>query len=128
MQKTTNKQYATALYDALVGVAENDQSVVIKNFVEIMAKSHKLKQANNIIAEYVKYAKAKEGIMDIEITTAQKADKKVIDEIKAIFGKKTESIEKIDKTILGGVKIRTEELIFDATIKTQIGKLKQLFN
>ena len=93
-----------------------------------MAKSHKLKQANNIIAEYVKYAKAKEGIMDIEITTAQKADKKVIDEIKAIFGKKTESIEKIDKTILGGVKIRTEELIFDATIKTQIGKLKQLFN
>jgi len=124
MSKLSNKQYATALYEATTEVAGKDLEQVIKNFVALLYKKHKLRQASNIIKEFVKYAKRKEGIMDIEITTARKLDPKTVEEIKKIFGKNTESIEKQDKNILGGVIIKTEDVIFDGSLKTQLNKLK----
>ena len=125
--KKTNKQYAQALYEATKDLSGRELSSVIGEFLKLLVNDHKLKSADKIIIEFVKYAKKQAGIMDIEITTAKKLDTKIVDEIKNIFGKETESIEKVDNSLLGGVKIRTDNIIFDASIKTQLIKLKQVF-
>ena len=124
MSKLSNKQYAIALYESTSGIDEKDLKQVIENFVALLHKNHKMRQSNNIIKEFIKYAKKENGIMDIEITTAHKMDEKTIEEIKNIFGKNTESVEKQNKDILGGVIIKTENVIFDGSVKTQLNKLK----
>ena len=127
MPKQSNKQLGIALYEASKDVSGADLEKVINNFVLLLVKIHKFKQANNIIAEFTRYAKKQQGIMDIEITSARKLDTEVIDNIKNIFGKQTASVEKIDPELKGGVVIKTEEVIFDASLKTQLVKLKQVF-
>jgi len=128
MPKQSNKQLAIALYEATQDLSENDLKKVVSNFVLLLVKIHKFKQANNIITEFTRYAKKQEGIMDIEITSARKLDSEVIENIKKIFGDQTVSIEKTNPDILGGVIIKTEEVIFDASLKTQLIKLKQVFS
>lgn len=125
MAKNTPKQYAIALHKITTGLSGKNLDEALKQFVILLAKEHKLKQAETIIAEFIKYSKKEEGINEIEITTAGNLDEKTIDNIKKSFGEKVEAVIKIDKTILGGIKIRTEDRILDASLKTQLLKLKE---
>ena len=84
-----------------------------------------MKQGALIIAEFEKYAKKKSGIIELEITSARKLSDTTLNHIKKIFGEQVESIEKIDGEILGGVKIKMEDKILDASLKTQLLNLKQ---
>ena len=125
MAKNTPKQYAIALHKTTAGLTGKSLEEALKQFVILLAKDHRLKQADTIIAEFIKYSKKEEGIMEIEITTAGNLDEKTINNIKKSFGEKVEATIKIDKTILGGIKIKTEDRILDASLKTQLLKLKE---
>lgn len=125
MAKNTPKQYAIALHKITAGLTGKSLDEALKQFVILLAKEHKLKQADTIIAEFIRYSKKEEGINEIEITTTGNLDEKTIENIKKSFGDKVEAVIKIDKTILGGIKIRTEDRILDASLKTQLLKLKE---
>lgn len=123
--KTTNKQYAKALYTAVKDLKGEKLYQALEKFAAILARAHKLKQSNNIISEFVKYYKAGEGIKEIKITAARDLDEKTLKKIKAIFGENVEAEVNVDPKLLGGVKIRTEDKILDASLQTQLFKLKQ---
>jgi F-type H+-transporting ATPase subunit delta len=122
--KKSNKQFAEALYKTTKGLKDKDLERVLFNFAKLLVRSHKLKQAERIIEEYIKYAKKQEGVKEIEITSAHKLDQETIDKIKQVFGDKVNEQQIIDKNILGGVSIKLEDKILDATIKTQLKQLK----
>ncbi|NLZ97011.1 MAG: ATP synthase F1 subunit delta [Candidatus Magasanikbacteria bacterium] len=122
--KKSNKQFAEALYKVTKSLKDKDLERVLFNFAKLLVRSHKLKQAERIIEEYIKYAKKQEGVKEIEITSAHKLDQETIDKIKQVFGDKVNEQQIIDKNILGGVSIKLEDKILDATIKTQLKQLK----
>jgi len=123
--KTTNKQYAHALYEVAKNLTGADLSAVIENFVKVLARDHKLRQTDSIIAEFEAYAKKQVGIVNIEITSAVKLDSSIINKIKKVFGDKVESMELVDQGLLGGVSIKTEDKILDGSIKMQLQNLKR---
>ncbi len=125
-KKTTNKQLAKALYEVTKNIKGVDLKIVLADFVTILAREHKLKKADYIITEYIKYAKAGEGIQEIEITSARKLDEKILNHIKKAFGNNTEATVKIDESLLGGVRVKTEDRILDVSLKAQLLKLKSL--
>ncbi|MFA7315136.1 MAG: F0F1 ATP synthase subunit delta, partial [Candidatus Magasanikbacteria bacterium] len=88
-------------------------------------KNKKLKQNKNIIVEFEKIIKKKQGIVEIEITSARKLDKNTLEEIKSVFAKNVESIEKIDESLIAGVKVKLEDRILDASMRTQLINLKK---
>ena len=124
----TNKEYGQALYEATKDLPKDKLNKAVFEFVKILTKNRKLKASDKIINEFIKYAKKQEGIMDIEVVSARKLDNDTIEEIKKIFGKQTNSIERIDEELLGGVKIKTDRMILDASLRTQLSTLKQAFN
>ncbi len=124
MKKVTNKQLAKALYEATGELKGSDLKQVLANFVVLLARSHKLKKSEYIIRDFLHYAKAQEGIQEIEITSARELDNKVLAHIKKAFGAHTEATVKVDGSLLGGVRIKTEDKILDASLKTQLNKLK----
>ncbi len=124
MAKNSNKQYALALYEVIKKVKGNELNKILYAFAEKLAKDHKLKQAERIIAEFIRHAKAEEGIKEIEIITAQEVDQKIIDKIKKIFGEKVEATVKVDEGLIGGVKVKTGDKILDGSVKTQLTNLK----
>lgn len=124
MKKITTKQFAVALYEITAGLHGEKLHEALRQFVLLLVKYHKLKQGSRIIAEFEKYAKKQAGIMEIEITSARKLSETTLNHIKKIFGEHTESVEKVDATLLGGMKVKTEDKILDASLKTQLLNLK----
>ncbi|KKQ40594.1 MAG: ATP synthase subunit delta [Candidatus Magasanikbacteria bacterium GW2011_GWA2_37_8] len=124
-KKISNKQFAEALFAVTDGLKGEKLNEALHQFVLLLVKYHKLKQGALIIAEFEKYAKKKSGIIELEITSARKLSDTTLNHIKKIFGEQVESIEKIDGEILGGVKIKMEDKILDASLKTQLLNLKQ---
>lgn len=125
MKRNSPRQYAVALYEATTEAKRDDIGQIVANFAAILAKGRQLKLADKIIEEFINYAKEKDGFVRISITTAIKLDEKIIDSIKKVFGKKVETTENIDESIIGGLIVRTKDVIMDASIKTQLNKLKQ---
>jgi len=125
MAKNTPKTYALALLESTKGLSDKKLTEVLKNFVQIVAGDHKLKQMPKIISEFTRLAKKEQGIQEIKIKSARKLDEKTVEKIKNIFGKNTEATTEIEKEILGGIKIKTGDKILDVSLKTQLNKLKQ---
>ena len=124
MKKSSNKQYAQALYEITKGKTGADLKHMLNAFVELLVRDRRLKQAGNIIAEFVKYAKKQEGIVELGITSARKLDDKTVDHIKNIFGKKVEATQDVDENLIGGVKVKMEDRILDGSLRTQLLNLK----
>lgn len=124
-KKISNKQFAEALFETTKGLKGEKLNEALRQFVLLLVKYHKLKQGSRIIAEFEKYAKKQAGVVEIEITSARKLSEITLDHIKKVFGEQVESIEKVDETLLGGVTVKMEDKILDASLKTQLLNLKQ---
>ena len=124
MKKNSNRQYAQALYEVTKDLSGADLSMALKNFVELLIRDRRFKKADNIIFEFEKYVKKQAGEVEVEIISAKKLDKNIIEKIKVVFGEKVKAIENIDSNILGGIKLKTEDKILDASLKTQLNNLK----
>ena len=124
-KKFSNKQYAEALYEITTTFSGSQLTDALKKFVTILAGNQKLKQASNIIAEFEKYAKKQAGIVEIEVKSARKLDETTLESIKKQFGNQVEATETIDKSLLGGVTVQTEDKILDGSLKTQLRKLNE---
>ncbi|MFH1947557.1 MAG: ATP synthase F1 subunit delta [Candidatus Magasanikbacteria bacterium] len=122
--KLTNKQIALALFEATEKLSGAELDGALQRFVDLLARKQKLKQVGNIIVEFEKIAKKKEGIVEIGIKSARKLDSTTLENIKNAFGKKVEAIETVDADLLGGVTIKTEDKILDGSLKTQLSVLK----
>ncbi len=125
MKKKSNFQFAKALYEITKDLPKSHLPETIKQFVFILQKNNKLKKIDYIIEDFVNYSKKQEGIKIVEIETARKLEPSVINKIKKIFGDKSEISETINKNLLGGVKIKVDDMVYDASLKTQLAKLKQ---
>jgi F-type H+-transporting ATPase subunit delta len=122
--KISNRQLARNLYTALQEVKEKDHSQVLKNFVQIIYKMRKMSQVDRIIDEYIKYEKEVSGEVALEVTTAHELTSEMKKMLEKDFGKDITVTEHIDESILGGIIIKTNNTIYDASIKASINQLK----
>lgn len=122
--KISNRQLAKDLYQALHEVKEKERSQVLTNFVELLHRLRKLSQADRIIVEYVQYEKEQNGEITLEVTTAHDLDNTIKKELQKKFGEKVDIVEKIDKEILGGIIIKSNNTIYDASVRATLHQLK----
>lgn len=125
MAKKSNSQYAKALYEVTEDLKEDQLDEVLQAFVKILVKDHRLKQANNIIVEFEKYAKEQAGIKEIKITSARELDGSLVEKIKVAFGDKVEEVTSVDESLIGGLKVRVGDKILDGSVKTQLVRLRR---
>lgn len=124
-RKTSNRQLAQALYQVTVDAKGERLHKAIAEFAKLLVRAHKMTRADNIIKEFERYSKKQAGIVEIEVQSARKLDEKILNQVKKIFGNKVEASESVDESLLGGVKVRTEDEILDGSLKTQLNQLKQ---
>jgi len=127
MPKLNPQQYAQALYEAVVETSPKDHDVVMDRFVQILAQNGDLNKHSEIEAEYRKLEHAAKGIKEAEVTVAHEAElnQKIIDELNKIAGSKLEIKQKVDEGIVGGIIMKVDDTLLDASVKTQLNKLNQ---
>jgi F-type H+-transporting ATPase subunit delta len=124
--KYSIKQYVQGLYEALQDTKNKDHDLVIDNFVEVLKVNGDLAYYEKIVSAYEAYDKEIKGIKQVEFTTAKDGvvSEKLISELNALVGKNLELKKKIDESLIGGVTIKVDDTLIDASVKSQLDKLK----
>lgn len=125
MAKMLLKQYAEILYEVTKDRKDKELDAAIVSFFSFLKKRQMLKKIHLIIEEFKSYAKEKEGIDTIYITSAHPLSERTVDEIAKAFSSSYEVQSHVDESLLGGVKIRKKNILHDASIKTQLAHLKE---
>jgi F-type H+-transporting ATPase subunit delta len=125
MAKFTSKQYAQALYEAVHETNAKDHDVVLDNFVKILAQAGDLNKYPEIEKEYHLLEMKEKGISSAEVTIAKdmEINSALINQLNEIIGGKIDIKKKVDEGIVGGVVVRVDDTLIDASIKTQLENL-----
>lgn len=127
--KYSAKQYAKALMDSLEGVKPGDEEKVLDNFVKILAENNDTRQFEGIAEEFHKLELSKKGIQQVEIRSAhalsKENEKEVLKELNKLVKGDLEVKKRVDEDLIGGVVIRMEDQIIDASVKHQLEQLKE---
>ncbi|MBI5530113.1 MAG: ATP synthase F1 subunit delta [Candidatus Doudnabacteria bacterium] len=123
--KFSSQQYAQALYDAVHETSSKDHDVVLDNFVKILAQAGDLNKYPEIEKEYHLLEMKEKGISSAEVTVAKdiEINSALIGQLNEIIGNKVEVKKKVDEGIVGGVVVRVDDTLIDASIKTQLESL-----
>lgn len=121
--KLTPKDYAKALFDSLSETSPKDHDLVMDNFVKILAQNGDLGKYEEIEAEYKRAEMEAKGIKEVNITFAQEHNTKILDELNKVINGKAEFKTKIDEGMVGGVVVRVDDTLIDASLKTQLANL-----
>jgi len=96
-------------------------------FAMRLKKDRMLSKIKFIVDSYEKFAKAQSGKQDIVVTSAHTLTKSVVAELKKVFH--ADEIDLVeDKELIGGVVVRTQNTIFDSSIKGQLQSLGRSLN
>lgn len=94
------------------------------NILEYLVEKNRLSYIRSIVSEYLKIYYTKNSIVEAEATFAIEPNKEQVDKLLAKLEKRTNKKVKlktrVDKTILGGIVIRIEDEIIDASVKREL--------
>ena len=128
--KIKAQTYGEILYKLLAKNEDRKTDRLLYGFLCLLEANGDLGQIENIIKAFDEYYKKEEGLRTAVATVARQIDgelrKTLLDYVKKIrpSAKKVELIEKIDPTVLGGVKIMVADMMFDCTLQRQVINLK----
>lgn len=125
--KITPTQYAQALMDAISETAAKDHDKVLDNFVKILAENGDLGKYDEIDAQFRRLKLSSEGIKEAEVTVAKdfQVNQQIINEINKAVAGKLEIKKKVDDSIIGGVVVRVDDTLIDASVKNHLNNLNQ---
>lgn len=118
--------YAQALHAAITEVSAKDHDKVLENFVRILNQNGDLGLYDQIEAEYEKIEASARGIKEVQLTTAQNVDSAaIIEQLNKVVGSKAEIKHQIDERLIGGVVVRVDDTLIDASMKAQLQELRK---
>lgn len=103
-------------------------SGVLYNFISLLIEKKRLEILPDIYKEIHKLVLNEKNEIEAEAVFASKpgaeAKKELTRRLENITGKKVILMETIDPSVIGGVKVRMGSMLYDATVKGQVEKLK----
>lgn len=124
--KYSVEQYAQALYEAFQDTKPSSYDTVINNLLQVLKKNGDLGAYEKIIDAFEAYEKLQKGIKTVEVTTAseEKLGKSVISSLNEIVGENLDIKHKVDSKIIGGVVVRVDDTLIDASVRKQLNDLE----
>lgn len=123
----TSEQKANAVISVLEDLDESGQ-----NFIRLLADNQRLALIPEIAVQFEQLKANQESNVEIDVTTAYELDEqqqqKLTQALSAKLGRDVALSSNVDKSILGGVVIRTQDLVIDGSVRARIAKLAEVLN
>jgi len=121
--KTSNK------VKALKSIFEGKVNPLMVNFLILITENNREKYIPGIFRNLEDLYRQEEGIKSVVLTSAQPMDEAVVLQIGKILEKelnaKVEMTQKVNEELIGGYVVRFDDKQYDASIATQIKKIKE---
>ena len=127
--KVTSKQYAESLYQAVQNKKDSKVKIAVENFVKVLINNNDISKADEIIKQFVRIWNMEQGIVEAEVVSAKKLDKKIVKLLHSYIVKlsgaeKVLVKQRVDKDILGGVVIKYKDKVLDGSLRMRLGELR----
>ena len=103
---------------------------VVYEFLTLLAERNEYQMFMSVTAVYAKLQKESLKLIDVTTYSIDKIEKETISSIvqgiEKSTGRRVELSTKTDKELLGGLKLRVGNTIFDGTIANQMAKMKKI--
>ncbi len=123
----TSEQKADAVITVLTDLDESG-----KNFIGLLAENNRLALIPEIAAQFEQLKANQQSNVEIDVTTAYELDEqqqqKLTQALSAKLGRDVSITSTVDKSILGGLVIRTQDLVIDGSVRAKIAKLAEVLN
>lgn len=123
----TSDQKAQAMITVLANVDESGQ-----NFIRLLAENQRLALVPEISVQFEQLKANQESNVQIDVTTAYELDEqqqqKLTQALSAKLSRDVSITSTVDKSILGGLVIRTQDLVIDGSVRAKIAKLAEVLN
>ncbi len=127
MAQTTIKEYAVALFLAVQESKPEEHELVIENLVGVLKNNAQLELFAEIVTEFERLTNEQSNVKQVEVTFAREvsSNKKILDELNSVIGPKLEVRAKVDNELVGGMVLRVDDTLIDASIKGQLQRMKK---
>jgi F-type H+-transporting ATPase subunit delta len=113
----------------MLSVFEDSLSAAGRNFIALLAENRRLALLPEILAQFEQLKANQQKSVDIDVTTAFELDEqqqqKLTQAIGAKLGREVKMTSQVDKSILGGVVIRSADLVIDGSVRARLAKLTE---
>ncbi len=126
MTTTTVDEYAQALLLAVQESRPEDHDVIIENLVGVLNGNGDLSKMEDIVARFEVLLAAQGATTQIDATFAREAaqNKQILNELNAIAGNQIEIRSRVDDELVGGMVLRVDDTLIDASVKGQLDRIK----
>lgn len=123
---TTIEEYARALLLAVQESRPEDYELIIENLVALLSKNGDLEKLSEITAEFEHLLKNEQMPTQVQSTFAREVtrNKVILDELNALAGARLEVRSQVDDELVGGMVLRVDDTLVDASVKSQLERMK----
>ncbi len=130
MATISNNNIAQAIYNLSREQGSADPKFLSKKVINFLVHRRLLSKSNDILVELEKIINKQNGIIVAKVSSASSLDtetKRKLTQIltKRYSAKDVKFVEKIDKNLLGGIRLEIGDEVIDLTIKNKIIKLQE---
>jgi len=123
----TSEQKAAAVITVLKDLDESG-----KNFISLLAENNRLALIPEIAVQYEQLKANQQSTVEIDVTTAYELDEQqqqnLTQALSAKLDRDVSLSSTVDQSILGGLVIRTQDLVIDGSVRAKIAKLAEVLN
>ncbi len=104
-------------------------SKIVKNFLQLLLDKNRIGVVDEITDHYTRFTDELSNITRAEVITAKPlkgdARERLVEALKALTSKEVEIDVREDSSIMGGLIVKTGDLVLDGSVKTQLEGLRE---
>ncbi|MBI2437070.1 MAG: F0F1 ATP synthase subunit delta [Candidatus Magasanikbacteria bacterium] len=125
MKKLNVSQYGKILFELTKDLRGEALNIAVYEFVCLVKKNQAWKKMSGIVEAFHLYTRKEEGRIDLTLISAKKTSPEIRAQIAKHFTGTVEFKLVEDVSLIGGIKVQSDNTIFDASIQTQLQKMKK---
>ena len=130
MKKVSSNNLAKVLIDITAEKSPDDTKKIVKDFVIYLRKKRLLKLVPQLLETFRKSYDEKHGIVEAEVRVQFRMDadtkRSLSDTLKKRYNAHEVDItELVDERLIGGMKVRVNDEIYDASVKGRLQSLRR---
>lgn len=131
MKKEFEHRAAQQVHKALARAETPEEEVqILSSLVKVLSESKALNRSEGIMYALRELLDREEGIIKADVVVRERLDTRAKSELKEALKSRYNAkdvfiSEQVDERVLGGIKVKVGEEVYDATVKNTLNKLAQ---
>ncbi|MFH2062613.1 MAG: F0F1 ATP synthase subunit delta [bacterium] len=125
----TSREYAEALYESVRGLKDKETAAAVRSFVSVMDERGLSALLPAVLKELPAAAKRIDGVEDVTVEVAHEIDRELAERAGELVsaGRPAEIEVRVRPELLGGLRVRGRDSVYDVTLKGSLSALKEKF-